>query len=280
MPSIPRELSESVFYLYPDAASARAGDAVGGTGFLVAVPSAVRQGKAYLYAVTNWHVAVQGGASVLRLNTSAGGTELVELDPADWVFIAHGGDVAVAALTNEEVDQKRQRFSAVLVSELMGAAEAPFSPGDDVFMIGRFVDHDGKTVNRPAIRFGNISVDPAPVPETANGASIPYYCLDMHSRTGFSGSPVFAYRTPGTDLAQAYTRSLTMNPPIMRLLGIHCGQFPDALVITDGGVERGRVQGYSGMTFALPAWHISAIINGPHFAALRAEGEARLAAAG
>ena len=33
------------------------------------------------YAVTNWHVACAGGASVIRVNLHSGGTEVIELDP-------------------------------------------------------------------------------------------------------------------------------------------------------------------------------------------------------
>lgn len=278
MPSIPKELSYAVVYLYPDAASAQAGVAAGGTGFLVAVPSQVRAGKGYVYAVTNWHVALRGGASVIRVNTRAGGTDVLELDPSEWIFEPGSGDVAVAGFKRGEIDQVRQGWDCIGIDELMTAEEAQFSPGDDVFMIGRFVNHDGVTTNRPAIRCGSISVDPTPVPGMSNGAGVSYYCLDMHSRTGFSGSPVFAYRTPGSDLADAYTRKVNLKPAVMRLLGIHCGQFSEELVISEKGVERGRVAGYSGMTIALPAWHIGAIINGPHFATLRAQGEAELAA--
>jgi hypothetical protein len=76
---------------------------------------------------------------------------------------------------------------------------AQIGPGDDVFMVGRFIDHDGGNKNRPALRFGNISIDPTPIMQD-NGVRVPAYCVDLHSRTGFSGSPVFVYRTPGPDL--------------------------------------------------------------------------------
>jgi hypothetical protein len=34
-------------------------------------------------------------------------------------------------------------------------------PADDVFMIGRFIDYDGVETNKPALRFGHISmIDP------------------------------------------------------------------------------------------------------------------------
>src|SRR5205823_82762 len=72
--------------------------------------------------------------------------------------------------------------------------------------IGLFVDHDGVTTNVPSARFGNISMLPnknATIEQPTNyrGES---YVVDMHSRTGFSGSPVFVYRTFGSDLTQSF----------------------------------------------------------------------------
>ena len=69
-------------------------------------------------------------------------------------------------------------------------------PGDDAFMVGRFVSHQGLNKSVPAVRFGNISMDPAPIKQV-NGELADSYCIDMRSRPGYSGSPVFVYRTPG-----------------------------------------------------------------------------------
>ena len=57
----------------------------------------------------------------------------------------------------------------------------------------------GVETNNPAMRFGNISLNPTPI-EQPNQSIKDSYCLDMNSRTGFSGSPVFMYRTPGSDV--------------------------------------------------------------------------------
>jgi hypothetical protein len=65
----------------------------------------------------------------------------------------------------------------------------------------------------------------------------------MHSRTGFSGSPVFAYRTLGSDLNNplAGLKFEATHPDrglpevgrlraetVLHFLGIHWGQFPEA----------------------------------------------------
>ena len=56
--------------------------------FLVWAASGSSQPQSqYLYAVTNWHVAIRLGASIIRLNTNwTAETQLLEYDPADWVF--------------------------------------------------------------------------------------------------------------------------------------------------------------------------------------------------
>jgi hypothetical protein len=74
--------------------------------------------------------------------------------------------------------------------------------GDDVFMIGRFLNHQGKTENRPAARFGSISMMPEPIYNSVTKRDQLSYAVEMRSRTGFSGSPVCFYRSPGTSLKE------------------------------------------------------------------------------
>jgi hypothetical protein len=63
------------------------------------------------------------------------------------------------------------------------------------------------------------------------------HLVDMRSRSGFSGSPVFVYRIQAADLSQPpppldHRGLFTQYPPVteaiknnfMALLGIHCGQ--------------------------------------------------------
>jgi hypothetical protein len=169
-------------------------------------------------------------------------------------------------------------------------------------MIGRFIDHDGGTANRPAVRFGNISVMPAPIARRGY-SKVDYFCVDMHSRSGFSGSPVFAYRTFGQDLTgadilsvnndvQRAARNIEMGRPssfqirfrpVFVLLGIHCGQFSEdwgvkassgstggSSNVTISAVEGMRVEGLSGMAIVAPAWRIADLVLNERFADARA----------
>src|SRR5262249_47649124 len=71
-------------------------------------------------------------------------------------------------------------------------------PGDEVFMIGRYVDHDQKQCNQPSARFGNISVmDPDPLPHRGLPKGTQESVLaEVRSIVGYSGSPVFAFVPP------------------------------------------------------------------------------------
>jgi hypothetical protein len=83
-------------------------------------------------------------------------------------------------------------------------ARAGITIGEDTFMIGLFASHHGGDWNTPSARFGNISMLASKFAPVAmeNGSKQPCHLVDTHSRGGFSGSPVFAYRTNGADLTK------------------------------------------------------------------------------
>ncbi|HEY1735856.1 MAG TPA: hypothetical protein VGG12_04355, partial [Methylovirgula sp.] len=164
------------------------------------------------------------------------------------------------------------------------------------FMVGRFIDHDGGELNQPALRFGNISMNPTPIVQ-GNGVKAEAYCIDLHSRSGYSGSPVFVYRTPQQDLDPPPPRKtpnlgLTLQPPLATfflVLGIHFAQFPELWEVTSNGklkkesdapkepllTDGQYIKGLSGMTCVLPAWTIRKVLNMDVLKRMRAENEAK-----
>src|SRR4051812_11165692 len=72
MPKIPHRILNSTVYLYPSRDDAERGTAFGGTGFILVYPWPDDPSMGIPYVVTNWHVAVQQGASVVRVNTPTG----------------------------------------------------------------------------------------------------------------------------------------------------------------------------------------------------------------
>jgi hypothetical protein len=279
MPRVPQKILDSVCYLYEDEEQAKAGREFGGTAFLVSVPSERHQGANYAYVVSNWHVACQG-CPVVRINTKDGGADIILLEPDHWEFDPRY-DIAVAPLpVREDLHRFATVPSAMFVSREQMAA-ARMGAGEDVFMVGRFVDHDGGPVNLPALRFGNISVMPTPI-EQPNGRKADCFCIDLHARTGYSGSPVFVYRTPGFDLEENLEaairekRCLAAGCNMFMLLGIHFGHFKEYWQIIDNKpnplepgssllTEGKYIKGLSGMSCALPAWNIMEILNIPKF---------------
>jgi len=296
MPRIPPKTLNTVGYLYHDGDDAEKGADFGGTAFFVAIDSTIPNRK-FIYAVTNWHVAVRDGASVLRVNNIEGvgdATDIWNFGPENWFFDPRY-DIAVVPL---QLRSERHIFSVLPAPDALVMSDnikrAKLEPGEDVFMVGRFIDHDGGTINRPAVRFGNISVMPAPI-EQPNGLMADAYCIDLHSRSGYSGSAVFVYRTPGYDLEQIGPKDfkeaklLFAGANYLALLGIHFAQFPEqweigreAAPATQSSVplvKTGQyVKGLSGMTCVLPAWYIWEVLNLPELKRQREEADARIRA--
>jgi hypothetical protein len=87
MPKVPANIKNTAFYLFPTKEDAKRGTNFGGTGFAVMVPSNshARYGRGFVYAVTNWHVALQG-SPVIRLNTKSGEPDIIDASLDDWYF--------------------------------------------------------------------------------------------------------------------------------------------------------------------------------------------------
>ena len=285
MPNIPPEALDSVFYLYASKADAEAGRNLGGTGFFIGVPLEVGY---YIYAVTNWHVAVRDGFSVIRLNTKDGKTDTIELDSMDWIYKRNWHDLAIADVSLDYEKHKTHVITTDATCNSQDIEGGRIGPGADVFMVGRFVDHDGGITNQPAVRWGHISVMPVVIDKAIGGDGMPSYLLDMHSRGGYSGSPVFVYQS-ALELKGKGTLTLMSDPGFPRLLAVHSGQFFEDLEIHSkkrklirrkGKGTRARmvivpdpakqfVKGWSGMTFAVPAQAIMELIDVPKLKAPR-----------
>lgn len=264
-----KDILDVAFYLYRSVDDANNNRRFGGTGFLVSMPTTGWGGEnRHVYAVTNWHVAVRDRCSVVRLNTIDGNTDVFDLQAEDWTFIENGYDVAVAPLPVTGRHKVKHLDQSFFMSP-EDAANTGIGPGEDVFMVGRFVDYDGGPTNRPSVRFGNISMMDVPIVQ--QGATMrPCFVLDMHSRSGYSGSPVFVYRTPGS-VFPAPDGKVWQGGHVMRLLGIHCGQFAEYWELTDASqdtaaesfllLEEHQVKGWSGMTTVVPWYAISDVLN-------------------
>ena len=257
---------------------------LGGSGFLFNFPPG-GEGVTHCYAVTNWHLAVRKGFSSIRLYGRAG-RDFIQLETHEWVYFPGKDDLAVADIT-DQIDPEREDIIVVdddLVVDTDYAERENISFGDDVFMIGMFANSPGDRRNAPAARFGNIARTPNDnaLIEQETGAKTPCYLIDMRSRTGFSGSPVFIYRTPLSDLRPVISGGnlvLSGETTMFKLLGIHCSQYPERFEVKkaapeargDQIVEGDELKGPSAMNVVIPAWRIREVLDHPDLRALRME---------
>ena len=207
MPQISPKIAKSTFYLYGiDPETNNYLNDPGGTGFIVTRNVGVTAPLS-VYAVSNWHVVSYGGNSNIRLNLKTGGYSFIHREPDEWQCIKKY-DLAAIDIT-DEINSGIYETSSIFEHEFISKnaiENLEVTMGDDVFMVGYYVNNYGEEENLPAARFGNISrianIDHPVCVE--NIGEFPCHLIDMRSRTGFSGSPVFIYRTPATDLTQVH----------------------------------------------------------------------------
>jgi hypothetical protein len=282
MPKIPPQVLDCSFYLYETVEQAKRGTEFGGTGFFIGYPTD-RPEQVLPYAVTNKHVAVRDGFSVIRINKIGGGTDIFDFDASEWEFCPAGNDLAVITPSLLRLRGDMHQVTTIPVNMFVEKSDlsiSTFAAGEDIFMVGRFVDHDGAAKNVPAARFGNISTLPQIIAQPTGAKDLESFILDIHSRTGYSGSPVFVYRTHGSDLT---TNALNVSASghFIKLLGLHWGQFPEKWELKDKEKKKEAlnevaplqlsdnekyVEGWSGMTLAIPAWAIREFLDRAKFA--------------
>lgn len=235
MPRIEQQFLDCVVYLYENADQAKEGRQGGGCGFLLAVDLHAEEPLQarlrvpvpprsvypwFQYVVTCAHVAMKYPVVRFnRRNDEQGRTATVK--PGPWCY--HGSsDLAIAPL---EIDQQIYQslmihYSALLprLPESLEDDDELGTIGDDVFIVSRFIQHDGKQTNQPAVRFGNISVMPREDSPISLGRQVNVptqeriqeqvaYLLEVRTIPGASGSPVFLH-IPGWELREAPKGSL------------------------------------------------------------------------
>jgi hypothetical protein len=192
LPRIPDEYLDCVVYLYPSEAAAEDGKQAGGSGFLVGVPTeGLRQNFWILYAISNKHVIKN--STVLRMNTSDGKKTVMPTVRSDWVTHPDGDDLAACAIS---FDPKDFKFNHVPRASFLTKEIVPkfnIGPGDDAFMVGRFINHEGRQSNLPTVRFGTIGQMPWETIMQNDGFEQESFLVEARSIGGYSGSPIFVF---------------------------------------------------------------------------------------
>jgi hypothetical protein len=244
MPRIPHHFERCTFFLYGYHPKTGVLSGPGATGFFVAMRSESLRRLHHIYAVSNRHTVID--FSCIRINRKGSGTRLIELDPSEWIS-SDTDDLAAVDVTDLLVFN-HQRFSFLdnitwIRHDNFITDEINFlfniGIGDETVMMGLFADHDGGTQNVPVGRFGLLSAMPnksAPVRLWRDDPFVrPAYLNDTRSRAGFSGSPVWVWRSPYGDMNQVeiYGRDVPFRRTegFLFLAGVHRGQFREQTVI-------------------------------------------------
>jgi hypothetical protein len=209
--------------------------------------------------VTNAHVIKGMNAPVVRVSRKDDSPDAILTNSNRWLNHPDGDDVAAVRFPQYSPD----KHSTIPVYE--GAfltvpmiRDEHIGIGDQVAMIGRLIDHDGKVTNTPTARFGFISMMPAEkdIDEFENEHEI--FLVDCQSIRGFSGSPVFFL--PSTTAASNDALLDVQN----RLLGIDYKHVADQEPVRtkDGNKVDGLyVEANSGIAGVIPAWRIATLLD-------------------
>jgi hypothetical protein len=186
VPYVDPRYRDCAIYLYPSKQAARDGVTAGGSGFLVGVPARTVPGRVHLYAVTNEHVVhpVEGHPNpVIRLNDKGGSADILGVRAKAWLPHPDGDDIAAISLSLGPHHQiswpNRDDFITPAILD-----EYKIGPGDECFMVGRLIRHDGKQRNEPVLRLGNLAMMPYPVYQRTRQRYQESFLVEMRTLSG------------------------------------------------------------------------------------------------
>ena len=263
LPLVPDEILDTVVYLYPDHDSAKAGERAGGSGFVVVVPVQQDPMMGFMYIVTNSHVIREGKAFAIRVNTRDGGMGIIDLTEKGWIYHRDGDDIAILPINLEHAHIKAKGIPIDWFATKEYMERYKIGPGDETFLVGRFVNHEGKQRNLPSVRFGNLSMLPHEPVRTPRGLLQEVFLVECRSLPGYSGSPVFIAPLP--------LSAFRNETPPTKLLGIDMGHLlDDAPVLSRKALAQQKkvainddwvVKSNTGMSCVIPAWKIQELID-------------------
>jgi hypothetical protein len=206
-------------------------------------------------------------------------TETISVAPDDWVFHPEGDDLAVAgiALHSDYHDYMLVNDYPMFLTQET-AEEERIGLGDDVFVVGRLIDQDGRQHDSPTAQFGQIAMMPQEELRMADGHLQTCFLADVQSQGGLTGSPVFVT-----------VQNLRLQNPVQfnhawspYLLGVHCGYLktPPSLAFSKNWNGADSLMTASPqpaspsyqpeLMTVIPAWRLAQILNLPRFLQARA----------
>lgn len=278
VPRVPEDALETVVFLYPAREAAEQGRKVGASGFMVAQPFIHGFGL-HMYTVTNRHCVEGRGTTTIRAmtKTDAGSVPVfVDAKECDWIF--HDDyDVAIYRWEDGAPEVAAHSSTSLLRRDEM--AHLKIGPGEDVYIIARFIHHDGGQRNLPIVHTGMVGMLPLePIKNPYTDKDEYDFLVETHSRGGYSGSPVNLYILPNqVDLGIRRN----VGPQIL-VLGVMWGHINTIHYVTDPKIKgknkrTGHVVKLDTMVAGVvPAWEIMDLINGERALTERMDSERKI----
>lgn len=281
LPRISDQFLNSVVYLYPSEAEAEDGKPMGGTGFLVGLPLEGFGDETMAAVVTNKHVILDGN-TVVRINKVSGDTDIRHLDDRSWIYHPDGDDLAVCPIElNDDIHQVTVITPDLLLTEKT-IQDEDIGPGEDVFVVGRFINHEGKKQNLPSVRFGNIAQMPIEPIVQEDGHEQDSFLVEARSLGGYSGAPVFVMIAG--QIGKTRRKFLNIVPSGPWLLGVNYSYlrskkkiFSDETPKTRPVNEHWFVDSNTGMMGVVPAWKLAKLLEEPAIMEAKRQAESRMA---
>ena len=267
---------KSVVYIYSSEKAARNGELDGGTGFLLSVPLEKNPDRAVIYAVTNVHVINDMKEIVIRINTKDGKFDVIKTTQKQWIRHKKGDDVAIAAIT---MDGDYHDYGSIGADSLITKEfidKFGVGGGDEVYMVGRFINREGKQKNLPAVRKGIVaSIDTEAIRHDTLGIDQESFLVEIHSISGYSGSPVLLIIEPFHERHKEidFDDASHVFALHSRLLGVDWGHLPKKELVHDKlhNPTDFYVKVNAAMMLVVPAWKIQDILDLPEQVKLRKE---------
>lgn len=278
MVRIPDRYMQCAFFLYPSMKDAEEGNASGASGFFTGIDWSCTDQRRHVYAVTNKHCITKAGEHlVIRATNRNGKLEFIETDPDRWK-LSTTHDLAIWPIHYDTAPLFKSVSDGLFVDrdDFKDMPNQPhcLGPGDKVFMIGRFLPHDGAAENHVSARFGNLSMVAAPIRLPA-GYTQESFAVDMRSISGYSGSPAFICWEFGGGHLQDIKR--TPINSFLGLLGVDWGHIEIKLDVLDGLGHRlpdgHHVRSHASMAGVVPAWYLKELLDIPELKAQRMKDE-------
>ena len=255
-------------YIYETIEKAENGTPSGGSGFLVAVPLPTNPEELQLYVATNRHVVEGFQNPVLRLNPVKDQSPFLKTNLHRWI-IGEKDDLAVLPL---EIPEEDYRLACVPLRAFMTKDMAQglgIGPGDEAFMVGRFISHEGKQKNTPTVRFGNLAMMAHEPMTNKYGQAQETFLVECRSIPGYSGSPVFVFINPTLPRPPYW---FTPAMPVYRpeyhgpwLLGVDWCHIQNYETVLEEDKETPCVpqrwaKSNTGMAGVIPAWRLASLL--------------------